>query len=314
MKIAAPALLALLSLSAIPGQAAQHLIPAGSLIQCTISEGKINSKTTAVGDPVLCRTGRNELYGRSQLPAGSYLVGRFEEYKDPGHFVGKGWMELTFDRMLVEPDTMIPVEVRVVDVPGYAVDQKGRILGKGHRVRDIVTWSIPILWPIDLAMLPARGPRPTLKGETKITLKVMDDLTVPAVNPPAQDSYGLTHRSAIDAAPPVQEAPAEPQMSYAPEPAQPEPVYAPEPESAQQYAQPAPYPVYAAPPPPAVVYYPAPAPVYYPAPVVVPRVYVSYGYGYGYGGGYARPMAPRAYAPIPVRPAMALRAGYGFRR
>jgi hypothetical protein len=35
-----------------------------------------------------------ELYGRSTLPYGSYLEGRFEDYKDPGHLVGKGWMEL----------------------------------------------------------------------------------------------------------------------------------------------------------------------------------------------------------------------------
>jgi hypothetical protein len=87
---------------------------------------------------------------------------RFDDYKDPGHFVGKGWTELKCERMMIEPDTVIRLNARVVDVPGYNVDRQGRILGEGHPVRDIVEWSIPILWPIDLLNLPRRGPRPTL--------------------------------------------------------------------------------------------------------------------------------------------------------
>ena len=175
--------------------AGEHLIPAGSLISCTVAEPRISSKTTAIGDPVLCQVGHAERYGRSVLPQDSYLVGRFEDYKDPGHFVGKGWMELKFDRMVIEPDTIIPIDARVVDVPGYKVDNQGRILGKGHETRDIVTWCIPILWPIDLLMLPARGPRPTLKEETRLTLKVMDDLGVPNGDPMQRDPYGLIQRS-----------------------------------------------------------------------------------------------------------------------
>lgn len=71
---------------------ADQLIPAGSLLQCTVSESKLSSKTAAIGDPVLCQVSHVELYGRSVFPTGSYLVGHFEDYKDPGHFVGKGWM------------------------------------------------------------------------------------------------------------------------------------------------------------------------------------------------------------------------------
>jgi hypothetical protein len=183
----------------------EQIIPAGSLISCTVAEPKINSKTTAIGDPVMCQIGHAERYGRSVLPYDSYLVGRFEDYKDPGHFVGKGWMELRFDRMVIEPDTVIPIEARVVDVPGYNVDRYGRILGKGHAVRDTVTWCIPILWPIDLINLPRRGPRPTLKEETRLTLKVMDDLGIPTdlPDPYQRDPSGLMRRqpSAYDEAP-----------------------------------------------------------------------------------------------------------------
>jgi hypothetical protein len=72
---------------------AEKLVPAGTLIQCTVSETKLSSKTVAIGDPVLCQVSRSGTF-----PSGSVLSGRFEDYKDPGHLVGKGWMELVFDR------------------------------------------------------------------------------------------------------------------------------------------------------------------------------------------------------------------------
>jgi hypothetical protein len=286
--------------------AADQMIPAGSLIQCTISEPKLSSKTANIGDPVLCQMSHYERYGRSLLPYNSYMEGRFEDYKDPGHFVGKGWMELKFDRMVIEPDTVVPVEAKVVGVPGYNVDRNGRILGKGHVARDIVLWSIPILWPIDLLMLPARGPRPTLKTETQLTLKVMDDLEIPQVAPPQRDPYGLIPRGpSAEAAPPPQPYADQPP----PEQAQNAPVEPPEPEPA-----PPPMPVYVcAPPPPRPAYVyavPPPPPYMYPPPYVYaapPPVVYGYGYGYGggaaigfyrgYGGGVARgyAVAPRAY-------------------
>ncbi len=237
-----------------------QLIPAGSLIQCTVSEPKLSSKTTAVGDPVLCRVSHAERYGRSVLPYDSYLVGRFEDYRDPGHFVGKGWMQLSFDRMVIEPNTVIPVAARVVDVPGYAIDRQGRILGKGHAVRDTVEWLIPVLWPIDLLELPRRGPRPTLKAETRLTLKVMDDLRIPDTQQPARDPYGLMRRPSAKEEPPP--PPVEEQQP------------APEPTAvAPQYYPPAPQPVYVAQP-----VYVVPQPMYVPPPMYMyappPPVYM----------------------------------------
>lgn len=316
MKRTALVALSLLSATALFADAGQRLIPAGSLVGCTISEPKLSSRNTAVGDPVLCQVGHSERYGRSVLPYNSYLVGRFEDYKDPGHFIGKGWMQLKFDRMVIEPDTVIPIDARVVDVPGYRVDNQGRIIGKGHATRDTVLWTIPILWPVDLLMLPMRGPRPTLKEETRLTLKVMDDLAVPVTEPANQDIYGLTHRqpSAENEPPPApvpDEQPA-PETSYAPPPdQQPEP------------------PQYAYAPPQDMMPPPPPVMAYAPPMILAPPVAV---YGYAYGAGYygarlygpygmraydgypgyranARIAAPRAYAR-----AVAPRAGYGYGR
>ena len=219
------ALLPLLVLAApLAGFAAEQLIPAGSLVQCTVNEPKLSSKTADVGDPVLCQVSHVELYGRAVFPYGSYLVGRFEEYKDPGHFVGKGWMELKFDRMVVPPDQVIPVSAKVVYVPNYPVDKQGRIRGKGHPVRDAIEWSIPVLWPIDILNLPRRGPRPVLKAETRLTLKIMDDIGVPlqqqsAYTPyysqpaPQQRPYGFAPRAPMTYTPPPATAPVQP-MTY----------------------------------------------------------------------------------------------------
>lgn len=194
MKAFACTLLGLFTSVPVAATTAERLIPAGSLIQCTISEPHLSSKSVPVGDPVLCETAYASRYGMALLPQNSYLIGRFEDYKDPGHFIGKGWMELTFDRMLIQPDTVVPIHARVVDVPGYNVDREGRILGKGHAVRDTVEWTLPILWPIDMLNLPRRGPRPTLKAETRLTLKILDDLGVPDSSPPMPDPYGLYRR------------------------------------------------------------------------------------------------------------------------
>ena len=122
---------------------AEQLIPAGSVVQCMVSEPHLSSKTEHVGDPVLCQLSHSEMYGRSVFPYGAYLVGRFEDYKDPGHFVGKGWMELKFDRMIVGNDTVIPISTRVVATSGKnPVDQRwedswdGTSGSRHHRVDD----------------------------------------------------------------------------------------------------------------------------------------------------------------------------------
>ncbi len=194
MKSAWFVVVALISLMPWSAFSAERLIPAGSLIECTVNEPKLSSKTTSVGDPLLCEAEYSSRYGGTVLPFDSFLIGHFEDYKDPGHFVGKGWMELKFDRMLIEPDTVIPIHAKVVNVSGYDVDREGRILGKGHAVRDTLAWTVPILWPIDVINLPRRGPRPTLHAETRLTLKVMDDLGVPVTPAPQPDSNGLYRR------------------------------------------------------------------------------------------------------------------------
>ena len=217
MKATLHALALLLSAAPLTSYAAgpaEQLIPAGSLIQCTVSEPRLSSKTADVGDPVLCQVSPMERYGRSMLPYGSFLEGRFEDYRDPGHLVGKGWMELKFDRMVIEPDTVIPLAAKVVYVPGYPVDKLGRIHGKGHAVRDTVEWMLPVLWPIDLINLPRQGPRPTLKEETRLTLKVMDDLEVPMSQEPPRDPSGLMRRAPTYYAPPVQAPPLAPPVVY----------------------------------------------------------------------------------------------------
>ena len=162
-----------------PGVLAQDtLVPAGTLLQCTLEEPNFSSATASVGDPVLCHLRSFQQFGRPVFPRGSMLAGHLEADKEPGHFVGKGYLKITFDRVIV-PSGDLPVPAKVIQAKGYKVDKQGDIKGNGHARRDVVEWMIPPLWPWKLLTLPARGPRPALKGEEPIELRLMDDIVVP---------------------------------------------------------------------------------------------------------------------------------------
>jgi len=154
------------------------LVPAGTLLQCTMDEPNFSSATAAVGDPVLCHLRTQQEFGKPLFPRGSMLGGHLEEEKEPGHFVGKGYLKITFDRVIL-PNGDLPVPAKVIQARGYKVDKQGAIDGKGHATRDVVEWMIPPLWPWKVVSLPFRGPRPTLKGEEPLELRLMDDIVIP---------------------------------------------------------------------------------------------------------------------------------------
>ena len=156
------------------------VLPAGTLLQCTLNEPNFSSNTVDIGDPVLCHLRAQTEFGQQAFPRGSYLVGHLESAKDPGHFWGKGYLRLQFDRIGL-PSGDLPLEAKVIATRGYKVDKEGKIDGKGHAKRDVVEWMIPPLWPWKVIMLPARGPRPKLKGETALSLRLMDDVQIPQV-------------------------------------------------------------------------------------------------------------------------------------
>lgn len=155
------------------------IIPAGTLLRCTLDEPNFSSKSADIGDPVICHLSQAVLFDRPLFPRGAYLGGHLESDKEPGHFVGKGYLQIEFDK-LGFPEGQIPVPAKVISAKGYHVDRQGKIIGHGHPVRDAVEWMFPPLWPEKVVTLPARGPRPTLKGEEQLTLRVMDDIAVPA--------------------------------------------------------------------------------------------------------------------------------------
>lgn len=170
--------LLLFFLPALAVHARDITIPAGTLMECTLDEPAFSSATTSVGDPFLCYPRNIQEFGQPVFPRGSYFVGHLEDDKDPGHFVGKGYLKLAIDRIGL-PTTDIPVQAKVISVAGYKVDRHGDVVGHGHATRDTVEWMLPPLWPWKVLSLPARGPRPVLKGEVRVTLRVMDDFTVP---------------------------------------------------------------------------------------------------------------------------------------
>jgi hypothetical protein len=162
-------------------RAQEVIVPAGTILQCTLTEPNLSSKTAEVDDPILCDSGPIHEFGVSVFPHGAYLGGRLAEYRDPGHLWGKGWLQLNFDRILL-PGAEIPLSTKVISAPRLKVDPQGRIRGRGNARRDAIEWAIPVLWPEKILTLPMRGPRPVLKGETRLSLKLMQDISVPELD------------------------------------------------------------------------------------------------------------------------------------
>ena len=171
------------SSGAMAQESQEVTIPAGTLLHCTLNEPDFSSKTVDVGDPVICHLTGLLLFNRPVFPRGAYLAGHLEADKEPGRFVGKGYLKIEFDRIGL-PDGVQPLPAKVIAARGYRVNRKGEIVGHGHAVRDAVEWMIPPLWPEKVLTLPARGPRPTLKGEEQLTLRLMDDVAVSNEAPP----------------------------------------------------------------------------------------------------------------------------------
>jgi hypothetical protein len=157
----------------------KDFIPAGTILRCTMDEPNFSAKTANVGDPVLCHLGPLGSFGHSIFPRGAQLGGRLRDYKNPGHFFGKGWMAIEFDRLILPNAEVYPLAAKVISAPHHKVDAQGDIRGKGHPKRDAFFWAIPLFWPIKVFTLPARGPYPTLKGESRLSLRLMEDVELP---------------------------------------------------------------------------------------------------------------------------------------
>ena len=160
--------------------AVKDVIPAGTILQCTMNEPNFSAKTALVGDPVLCHLGPLGSFGHSALPRGAMLGGHLQDYQNPGRFVGKGWIAVEFDRLIIPGAEILPLSAKVISAPHLKSDAQGNIHGKGHPKRDTMLWAIPLFWPSKILTLPARGPYPALKGETRLALRLMDDVEVPS--------------------------------------------------------------------------------------------------------------------------------------
>src|SRR4029453_9740510 len=107
------------------------------------------------------------------------LGGHLQDYKNPGRFIGKGWIAIEFDRMILPGAEMLPLSAKVISQPHLKSDPQGNIHGKGHPNRYTCLWAIPVFWPIKVLTLPARGPFPSLKGESRLSLRLMEDVEIP---------------------------------------------------------------------------------------------------------------------------------------
>lgn len=175
------ALVLSLAVPIVAQSAMKEFLPAGTLLTCTLSEPNFSSKTAQNGDPLLCHLAQVSSFGHPVFPRGAYLTGHLEDSKNPGHFFGKGWLGIDFDRIILPGPEIFTLSAKIIATPHYKVDRDGEIHGRGHPVRDSLEWAFPPLWPMKALLLPARGPYPTLKGETRMTLRLMEDVEFPSL-------------------------------------------------------------------------------------------------------------------------------------
>lgn len=173
-------------------QQSNIFVPAGTLLRCTLDEPNLSPATAEIGDPVLCHLDTAQF--SQGLPRGAYLTGRLIGAHQPGHLVGKGSMTIAFDRIGL-PNSDLPLPGKVIAIGGYHVNRDGTLIGGGHAKRDAFEWMIPVLWPWKMLMLPRRGPQPALRGETRITLRVMEDVLGP--QPTLSSKTSVATKSAI---------------------------------------------------------------------------------------------------------------------
>ncbi|MGA9391097.1 MAG: hypothetical protein WBV69_11680 [Candidatus Sulfotelmatobacter sp.] len=148
--------------------ARSEVIPAGTLLQCTLSEPNFSSKTATVGDPVLCHIGSLSDFGHSSFLRDAELGGHLRGYKNPGRLIGKGWLDVQFDQLVLSGEHFVPISAKVISAPNARVDREGKIHGRGHAKRGAIEWMIPVFWPI----------YPAFKGETRLTLRVLEDVQI----------------------------------------------------------------------------------------------------------------------------------------
>jgi len=93
-----------------------EILPAGTLLQCTLDEPNFSSRTAQIGDPILCHLGALAAFGHSVFPRGAYLAGHLQEYRGPGRLFGKGWIELGFDWLVLSDAEVLPLSAKVISV------------------------------------------------------------------------------------------------------------------------------------------------------------------------------------------------------
>jgi hypothetical protein len=135
--------------------AQQNVVPAGTLLRCTLDEPHLSPDSADVGDPILCRLSAAQRIGWVSFPRGAYLAGHVDAQEKLGNFGTHGSMTLVFDRIGWSKGN-VPARSKVIAVKNYTIDHDGKIVGG---------------WLSD----------PVLKGETSVTVRLMNDVEVPAM-------------------------------------------------------------------------------------------------------------------------------------
>jgi len=129
------------------------------------------------------------------IPRGSKVLASIVESKQAGRLYGKAKLQLGLSSIVTSDLCEYPIAGKIIEAGRHNVDDDV-VFGRGHARRDVIALLFPPTTIYQLLRMPARGPKLTLDGETPLTVKLMESVSVVLTS---SASIGQTENPAIGA-------------------------------------------------------------------------------------------------------------------
>jgi hypothetical protein len=153
------------------------VLPAGVVIRVFPDE-KLTAGLSA--GPTILTVGSDVRFFPNRPPLlarGSKILGTIVESKQAGRFHGKARLRMALTSILTSDFCEYPIDAKVVEVGRHKV-KDDVVWGRGHARRDVVALLFPPTTVYQLLRIPGRGPKLELNGETPLTIKLMQPVSL----------------------------------------------------------------------------------------------------------------------------------------
>ena len=116
------------------------------------------------------------------IPRGSKVLGTIVDSKNAGRLYGKARLQLGLTTILTADSCEDAIAGQIVEAGKHKVENDV-IRGQGHARRDVIALLFPPTTIYQLLRLPSRGPKLIVDGETPLTIKLMETVSLIASAP-----------------------------------------------------------------------------------------------------------------------------------